>query len=693
MADVTPEMRERLSRLRERISSGEMTPEQLREANVIIQQIEGGPPGILVESTPERGPETIEELTGGFVGRSLFEMIGGSGGMLLAGGTTAPSGPGALVAGAAGGALGAGAGSAAFDNTTDFLRALGVLATPSDATTGFERAGEIALRAGQAGVEDATFAAGGQVIGAGISAVGKPLIGRLLGLRSNEAQEIIRVAQQQGIDVGATTAATGLGGRAARAISNVMGVFPFMGPVREGIRGQLRDVSQRTAVLLDNFGPNATLQSQLGINMIEAAQGARQEFVRVAGDMYDQVRLLSNSIGNPKIIPTADIQSIAEELAASQRAGTLFTRDGAPIARPTDDKLGDFIEQLSNVEDAISLPQYRQLSDDLAETVSTLRAQGFDVGRVAQIRQRMEEALSAMDLRVPGAMEIADALTDANRFYSDGIVRFQNPTAQRFGRVDRNIFGAGREVPGSINPDEAADIVTNLRSADSVRDLRALVGQDVMNQAARGWLDDAFQSAIREGDEFISPDLLRRNLGLTGPNRIRREALEEFLGADTLNNVIKVSQTLDNILQMPNVNRFIARRTILGGVRSLLTGTVLFGGGAAAGGIFGKTGVVPTVAATYLARRAGAIMNDPFQMEALTRVITDTDMTNLQRRALFGRLLEANGDVLSVGISGPPEVQNLSLEDAFDNPAARFVIDFLTTEEAENLQPGPGNTP
>ncbi len=682
MADeITPEVRDRLEQLRERIRRGELTPEQLEEASAIIRRFEGGPAIPIADSPPERRPTTIEELTRGFVGRPLFEATGALTGAGVAGVTAAPSGPGAIAAALAGGALGAGGGRAIYENTTDFLRAMEVLATPPDATTGFERAGEVAVGALQSGLEDLTFAAGGQVVGAMAGQLGKPLIGRLLGLRSAEAQEIIRTAQQQGIDVGATTAAQGMIGRGARAVSNIMGVFPFMGPIRSGVRQQLENVNRRTAILLDNFGPNATLQSQLGVNMIEATRGARQEFLRVAGDMYDRARQLSNSIGNPKIIPTTDIQSIAEELAASRRAGTLFTRDGTPINPPSEDKLGEFIDQLANVEELISLPQYRQLSDDLAETVSTLRAQGFDVQRVAQIRNRMEESLAAIDTRVPGAMEIAEALTEANRFYSQGIVRFQTPTAQRFGRIDRNIFGPGREVPGSINPDEAADIVVNLRSADSVRDLRALVGGDVMSQAARGWLDNAFQAAIREGDEFISPDLLRRNLGLTGPNRIRREALEEFLGADTLANVEKISGVLDNILQMPNVNRFIARRTILGGVRSLVTGTLLIGGG----GLFGDAGVVSTLGIAYLARRAGDIMNNPRQMEALTRVITDDSASLAQRRALLGRLLETNGDVLSIGIDGPPEVQNLSLEEAFNNPAARFVIDFVSRDEAESL--------
>lgn len=688
--EITPEIRARLEQLRERLRNGELTQEETAEASRIVQRFED-PAVATAESAAiatAGDPSTIEELTGGLIGKPLFEFVGGGGGTLIGAGGTAPTGPGAIAGGVAGGLLGTGFGSAAYDNTTDFLRGLGVLKTPPDATIGFERAGEIALRAGRAGLEDAAFGMGGQIVGAGVNAVGKPLIGRLLGLRTPEAQEIVRIAAEQGIDVGATTAAQGFGGRVARAASNVLGVFPWMGTIREGVRAQLSDVTRRAGVLLDNFGPNATLTSQLGINMIEAAKGARQEFVRVAGDLYDHARQLSASIGDPKIIPTAEIRAVTEELSASQRAGTLFTRDGEPIRGVVDDKLGGFIDQLSNVEELISLPQYRQLSDDLAEIVSTLRAQGFDVSRVAQIRTRMEEALGAIDTRIPGALEISEALTDANRFYSEGIVRFQTPTAQRFGRVDRNIFGPGREVPGSINADEAAQLVTNLRSAESIRDLRALVGGDVMDQAARGWLDNAFQTAIRESDEFISPDLLRRNLGLTGANKMTREALDEFLGPDTVNNLVKISSTLDNILRMPDVNKFIARRTILGGVRTLVSGTMLVGVGAGAKGLFGQTGMVSTLGILYLARKSGTIMNDPRQMEALTRLITDTTASTVQRRALLGRLMEANGDVLSIGIDGPPEVQGLSLEEAMNHPAARFVIDFVSAEEGE-ADPGP----
>ena len=695
MAELTPEVRQRLEALRERIEAGDMSEEELRQAGELIRQVQNAETGgIPMATTMERAPTSVEEITAGFVNRPAFEMAGGTVGAVVGGGVSSPSGPGAIAGALAGGGLGAAGGSASFDALNGVLRKLGVLATPPDASQGMDQFLEIMGQAGQAGISDVAFAGGAQAGLALAGQLGKPLIGRVLGLRSQEAQDLITLAQRQGIDVSASTAATGTAGRVTRGAVNIFGLFPWLSsPVRRGLQTQFEQVEQRVSNLLDNFAPNATLTSQLGLDMVEAARGARGEFRTVAGELYDHVRALSAAAGDPKIIPTDDIRRVAAELVEQRRAGTALTRDGAPITPPADDPIQNFLTQLATIEDAISIPQFRQLSDDLAETVNTLRPQGFDVRRVAQLREAMELSLNSLDATaVQGGEVIVEALEAANRFYAEGIVKFQTPTAQRFGRVDRRIFGPGADLPGTMNADQTADFVLNLRSPQAVRDLRSLVGDDVMNGAARNFLEGAVESSRFADSGFLDFQALQRQLGLTGPRRIDRAALEEFIGPDTLRNIEAIGEVAENLTKIPAVNQFVARRAVLGGASSAvraLTGTAL--AGASAGGIMSGVGV-ETIATLYFSRRFANLLTNPEQMQNLTRVITDTDMPLLQKRALLGRTMEIFGDQVLIEPTGSLDIENMMqgltdqewfnrMEEFIGDERVKFNIQFVGPED------------
>ena len=170
-----------------------------------------------------------------------------------------------------------------------------------------------------------------------------------------------------------------------------------------------------------------------------------------------------------------------------------------------------------------------------------------------------------------------------------------------------------------------------------------------------------------------------------------------MIGGDTLRNLEDIAKITDELLEIPNVSKFVARRAVLGGFGSAvrtITGAALVGGGAAkVGSFFGDAGAITALTLAYMTRKAGDLVANPDQLRALTRLATETDAPLWRRRALLGRILEANGDVLQIAVSGPPEVTALSLNDALDNPAARFVVDFLSNEEAESLPSNPGGGP
>ncbi len=595
-------------------------------------------------------PRSLEELSGGLLTRPAFEMAGGTGGAVLgagaggvagvAGGPAAPATVpgGAIGGGLIGGGLGTAAGSLLFDSIEDVLRFSGVIESESPGV------GERSIQALRSGAEDIAFAGGAQIVGKGLGAV-KPGIGRILGLRSADVDAAVDAAAAAGIPVGAVDVGTHTGGRVVRGTARVLGIFPWIGgPFRKSAAEKADVVTTKFGEILDSMAPNATLSSDLGLDMAEAARGSIKEFRDVSSRLYGNFETLAKDAGS--IVPTNvgvdDIPSIkeaAQTLVDRTAAGKIILEDGTELVGPAADEMGQFIEALTKLPDNLTIAQYRQLSTDLRGFIGLAGSNGLDVSRFATLKQSMEGALASIDPNVAGA-EVVDALQTANSFYSKGITQFQTPTGQKFGRIDRNIFQPGPVRPGTINEDEIARVAVNLKSPQAIADLRALVGDDLMGQAARRHFETAWQGSIKSDP---AGDLIGFNwkkfgddVGLTGKGE-NAGALQEFIkGSGTDLDELKAFVGAASKVQVPqSVSTFIARRAALGGFSAALGGAVV------AGLIPGSA--LGSVAAALSARHVTKIISDPAQLRAMRRALSP-EVPVAQRRALLGRLIEAFDD-------------------------------------------------
>ena len=489
------------------------TPQEVIQQKV--NEIVGNQPAAPAVS-PERAqpkttrPQSLRELTGGLVTREAALMIGGLGGGAVAGAAaTAPTvGLGTLPAIAAGGALGTAASSLIFDSVEDMLRTFGVLAGRNP--TVFERS-ETALKEGA--IDLAT---------AGVAPFIRPvlaaraLLGKISGVTTKAAQDIaVRARGNFGINLGALD----VGGAIPKGFAKLVGIFPYTGaPQRKAMEAKLGQAGVAIDKILNEIAPNATLGSALSINMTRAAENTFLEFRTTAGRLYDAFRGLAKDATVKEIIPTDSIRVFAREIADDIKSARIRKRGttdapglvgeletaqlsgegGKFISRPAD-SVGDYINGLRELPELINMEQYRGLVSDLKSLIDKGKFEGFDIKRVVQAKEALEFDLNAIrtDLLPDGAEgeAIKSALEAANLFYSKGILQFQTTASKPFARVEKNIFTSGGKVPGSLNADEVERIAVNLKSPQAIQDLRQLVGDDLINQAARKRVEDAAEIA------------------------------------------------------------------------------------------------------------------------------------------------------------------------------------------------------
>ena len=577
--------------------------------------------------------------------------------------------PGTLVGPIIGGPLGSAAASSLFDNVSNLRNY--ILGNP-------ERIGleETTRNLIGEGLTDMAFTLGGAV--AQPLRIGRSIIAGMSGLREKASMELMLAAEEAGIRLGAVDA----GGSFPKGYAKTIGVFPFSGtPFRRAQIEKLGDVNKALDDILDTFGPNEKLASEIGLDMYEAARTSREEFRNVAGGFYDSVRSLINDAKNPHIIPTVftgeegavkGLKVYAIEQNDVARRGAILLNDGTFLPRPQSEEIASFFEQWARLPDLINPTQYERLTDDLKTLIQKNLKDGFDVKQLSEAKKVLREGFDHLrtDLLDVGEGEaIKKAAETANNFYSKGIVKYKTVVAKTFERVNKFIFRAGADEAGSLNADEIYHTAINLRSPQQIQDLVKLVGKENVANAARENFRLATEAArvdvkiMGQNLKAIDPVILERQLGLTGAGSKKIEGLNELYktaGVDPgeIKNLIGVIKKLEGI---GDPAEFMRRRIIIGGVGA--AAAVLGVGGAAAGGsIFSDDavggashGLLTIVGISLLGRYGSKILADNQNLKLLTSAL-DESLGAIPRRANLARLI-------NVLVNNEPQVPQTRLDD------------------------------
>lgn len=703
---LSPEEEEQLVPIEQPQMQGAFRPLTPDEEQGLIPATQAGTGYGVAEGARDARAATV--ATGALAGTAVGARAATAAAATRAAAAAVPHPVGKLALAGVGSALGTAAGAALYENALDALYQMGVqgVRPPPDMK---ERTDEIAKEA----TWDAAFTVlmgGGPRQAWTLFREGRHGVANFLGM-TKEAAESARAldaetsihgwarlfgVKEEGVSMAqkAEDLQVPLGisqttsGPIAGFWSKVFARFPFVGgPARRrAFEAQEASIAAKDR-LFAQMGPSANL-ADLGVDMHKAVDYRFKAFRDSINREYNAIHEMARRTN--ATIPGTQLKAAAAEY----RAVIEETYGGLPKGHPVD----NFLKRVEELPDEVSWGRFRGLSQQLDEAMNMGRLSGADVAMLtAWKKDVMENALGKVsNPQVREALKKADA-----RMYRVMTDVFETPTAQRFGRFEKNRFGIGFSEQGTRYPDEAFNIVFQQQrnSPQAMRDLRELIntsakgaahGDDLFGSAVRGYFDDVYTKAVQkmpDGNYVFSLQHLRKGFGLdnkTGPMYRALETALEGTGTNMrqIENLVDVmGATLRNAPD--DVNSFIARRGTLGGrqaiLNGLLGGMTTGGGGAAAGAAVGA-GAVPGLisGATFIiaSRSFGKLLSSPDVLKAGIQAL-DPALPLASRRVAFHYMVNMLADDPSADY--PEKVaQVLGLnepEEESDGLTAPFVLE------------------
>ena len=582
-----------------------------------------------------------------FYNRPTFQALGGAAGIIpsaIAGaavGSVVP-GIGNIIGGITGGVLGGLAGGQVYDITQSI--ATGEVQKPA------EQYKQLA--------KDLKSEVAYNVAGAAIPGVAGALR-RGLGGATESAKKIYEAGVRTNVPQSLVTASDS---KLVSGYNRVLGVFPMTGgPIRTEAAKRTASINSLANDTLNAFGPNASI-TDLGVDMTTAAKNTHSKFRLASSSLYDDFLENTKQLDDPKIFQLNNAKEAVELIEAGIKS---------PVDSPRSDAVLDFLKQIKEIPGKIDPQQYRSLQADINFLMRKGGKEGLDIKRLRDVKKALEKDFSmpvistnASSMSPSGAItsEAIDAVLQshkiANDFYAEGMAKFASPTAKRFRQVDKNIFGAGAEIPGTINADQLAKKVLKIGSPQSLQQLKGLVGDKVYKTSVRSLMDDAFSKAQKTAstdvDLNFNVNTLKEELGFIGKKSENFSGLKELLeGTDVsfqqFSDFLTVAQAHTDTF-VPNLSQFLARRAGLGGARSL---TAVAGLGASAVGV--TTAPFTTLGILYTSRMGSKLIANPKNLElantlldfrsprmlkwqramrGITQLISDKDITDEDKEAL-----------------------------------------------------------
>lgn len=604
----------------------------------VFDQFDGESDTDVPPTVPPQPEFTQEAREGPSLARRLgtpeaFQAAGATVGGVVALPAAAATGPFAPAVELGAMALGAAAGQAAYQSYDELLDLI-------EGTPDKDALLKTFLEPLKAGKDELLWSGGIMGVGPFIRGIGR----RILGL-GEDAGEAAARGEKAGIPVGAIDVTDS---KLAKGAATVLGVFPYVGaPFRT-----LKATQREGAVLakdriLNSMAPNVSL-GQAGIDVEQAARKTYDSFSDIAAANYERFYQMAENASVKEIFPTTALRQTAAQMLDELSAARPTLSSGEKLERPVKDPVADYAVQLLELPEYLTARQIRQVKFDINDLFKAAGTQGFDVGRLTKLSQAQESALQSIRAdRLPEGegRAMVKALEDANVFYKDMAELFGGPTAQKFSRVDPNIFKPGASKPGGLNADELAQTVFNSKSALAIADLRRIAGDENFQQLSRKWMEDAFNKGTLSREiggqkvAVLDPGKIADALGLgEKQTRASREALSEMLKGSNvaLKDVEDFVQVLKDVggITIPEASKFVARRAVLGGMRSAI-GTFTLG-------TAGTASPVTTIAGALFLRNTAKVLTDPEALKAMTGIIGPKTPAD-EKRVLLVRLLRAVG--------------------------------------------------
>ena len=470
-----------------------------------------------------------------------------------------------------------------------------------------------------------------------------------------------------------------------KGFTRVLGVLPFVGgPIKKSAIATDAALGARLYEMLDAFAPSVNTTAQMSKVLVDRAAKEFDTFNVLANNKYQQFIDMAKHLPPDKasFIPTKSIRDAAQSILEKASRGTEAVRETVPESAKTIENLA---AKLVNMNKTMNPTDFKADVDNLAEIMADMNPKSRMFKQGVVLKAAYENALSNRSINFAGsfkngkpvpakikdangreipnpdavsAKQIANELAKAERFFNEGLKKFETATAQKFGKVDRGLFHSTFNQAGVKEKDQLFKDVFNLNSSDSLRHLRELVGAKEVHRALGAMIGETLEKStavLKERVVFnditgVLPDAkamsaLENSLGLTTAKG--RETLGEALkysgvSIKELQDFFALSRASQSFF-IPDASIFLQRRITLGGLAALT----------AAGGTISAAGTAlfPTAAKLYLMRMGSKVLTNPKNLRTMTQALSD-EVPDRLRRAAYLRMIKQ----LAVATKDDPEL-------------------------------------
>ena len=501
------------------------------------------------------------------------------------------------------------------------------------------------------------------------------------------------------------------GNMISKGYGRVIGVFPYVGsPIKRGVAAKADILNKTADDTLNMFAPNVTL-TKLGIDMAEASKSTYGDFRRVTSFLYDDFYRSAGKVNAP-IVSTKNFKSSLQNYLSLIDEGKILVK-GKNLKTPQKDRIYQYAKSAQDIPEYININQYKSLIKDMQTFGKQSQKEGFDLKVITGLKSSLEQDLNLLTkksyidtfkkvLNPKDLEDIANKLNFANKVYANGlenslitsvmkkeatkqgvkltpivgIKAFDTPTAKKFKMIDKNIFGSGFNVQGSITSDQLGNVLLANRNVTPqvLNDLRSLVGKKQFDRFVRARMQQGYDKSLVQFTDpskgnglMFDPFKFEDALGLNtqgGRDLIESMLKDSKLTMGKLDDFFKVAKNHAG-LSVPDVSSFVARRATLGGTKSL------FGGFAMGYSTYNQP--IRGLGVIYLARKGSTFLNNPKQLDNVMKVL-DTKAPASQVKVAALKLVDG---LIS-------DSQNKIEENGFRE--YKEYIELLTIKEIQKIQ-------
>ena len=254
-----------------------------------------------------------------------------------------------------------------------------------------------------------------------------------------------------------------------KGFTRVLGVLPFVGgPIKKSAIATDAALGARLEEMLDAFSPSVNTTAQMSRALVDRAAKEFDTFNVMANNKYQQFIDMAKHLPPDKaaFIPTKSIRDAAQSILDDAAQGTQAVREAVPDSAK---RIENLAAGLLNINKRITPTDFKADLDSLAEIMKDMSPDSNMFKQGVVLKAAYENALSNRAINFAGsfkngvpvpakikdafgkeipnpdavsAKQISNEEAKAEKFFNEGLKKFERETAQKLGKVDRGLVNS-----------------------------------------------------------------------------------------------------------------------------------------------------------------------------------------------------------------------------------------------------------